>query len=184
MSWASFRDVYKRQGQKSVRAACFFPSGPLFPLKGEQSHRRFVRRIAFKNISRHPPLSLKERALRRQASFFWAPGFALAPGRPDLPRKRAGSAWACRRPFDKRFFEFLHRCAKGHSKKTGSRKVALSFKSDCHWVLRSLRMVRLISPSRASLDPLYARENSVCEGALRMRKAEPQALEPLALVAK
>ena len=48
----------------------------------------------------------------------------------------------------------------------------------------SFKKVRLISPSRAAPDPEYVRVNVVAWGAARISVAEPQALEPLAVVAK
>ena len=48
---------------------------------------------------------------------------------------------------------------------------------------RSLRMVMVMLPSLPVAEPEKVRVNSVAEGARRMKKAEPQALEPSALVA-
>ena len=40
------------------------------------------------------------------------------------------------------------------------------------------------SPSRAVVEPLYVREKDVAEGTKTMKVADPQALDPFALVAK
>lgn len=48
----------------------------------------------------------------------------------------------------------------------------------------SFKKVRLISPSRAGPEPEYVRVNVVAWGAAKRKVADPQALDPLAVVAK